>query len=308
MMIEQSTNCILMVRPAVFRANEETAVNNYFQDTVTKETNSNLLAQAEFDNAVITLRNAGIQILVLEDTGKYDTPDSLFPNNVISFHGDKAILYPMFAANRQREIFLNHLGTLEKHNIYFKTLKDYTLYTEQNLYLEGTGVLILDRINKLVYCSYSERANKELLEIFCEEMGYKALGFHATQAFKNKRQPIYHTNVMMALGTSFCVICLDSIENAEEKKAVVEALQNTNKTIVEISETQMHHFCGNILEIRNNENEILIAMSEQAYKAFDNIQIQTLEHFGKIINTPLYTIEKYGGGSMRCMIAEVFHY
>lgn len=302
----QSTNSILMVRPANFRANEETAVNNYFQDTQNKLPNTNLLAQAEFDNAVNILRAAGVKVVVLEDSGKFDTPDSLFPNNVISFHGDKAILYPMFAPNRQREIFLNHLGTLERHDFQFKSIKDYTLHTGQEIYLEGTGVLILDRINKIAYCSYSERADKALFEVFCEDMGYRPIGFHATQSVDSERLPIYHTNVMMALGTSFCVICLNSIENAEERKAVEESLQHTKKTIIEISETQMHHFCGNILELRSKEDKILIAMSEQAYKAFTTEQIKQLQFFGKIVHAPLYTIEKYGGGSMRCMIAEVF--
>ena len=302
----QSTNCILMVRPAAFRANEETAVNNYFQDTESVEKNSNLLARAEFDNTVKTLETAGVRVVVVDDTGKYDTPDSLFPNNVISFHGDKAILYPMFAPNRQREIFLNHLGTLEKEGIHFKTLKDYTLYADQEIYLEGTGVLVLDRIHKIAYCSISERAHESLALLFCEDNGYTPIIFHATQEVEGEQLPIYHSNVMMAMGTAFCVICLDSIRDRNERIQVEQSLAQTSKTIIPISEDQMHHFCGNILELKNKDDETLIAMSEQAYKAFSKAQIAQLETFGEIVYAPLYTIEKFGGGSMRCMIAEVF--
>ncbi|MGN0002753.1 MAG: citrulline utilization hydrolase CtlX [Sphingobacterium composti] len=303
----QSTNTILMVRPATFRANEETAVNNYFQDTQTENNNTTLLAQAEFDNAVKNLEAAGVKVIVLKDSGRFDTPDSIFPNNVISFHDDKAILYPMFAPNRRREIFLNHLGELEKQGIHFKNLKDYSLYTEQNLFLEGTGVLILDRENKIVYCSISVRADEKLVALFCEDNGYKPVIFHATQTLDTQRLPIYHTNVAMALGTEFCVICLDSIINKDEKSRIISSLEQTEKQIIMITEDQMNHFCGNILELKCKDGDILIAMSEQAYNAFTDEQKNQLQQFGTIINTPLYTIEKYGGGSMRCMIAEVFH-
>lgn len=306
-MTTQSTNCILMIRPANFRANEETAINNYFQDTETVDSHTNVLSLAEFDNAVKTLRENGIEVIVAQDSGKYDTPDSIFPNNVISFHEEKAILYPMYAANRQREIFLNHLGSLEKHGIHFKTIKDYTLYAEQEMYLEGTGVLILDRVHKIAYCSFSERADELLFQFFCAENDYKGIGFRATQTVDGIRLPIYHTNVMMAVGSSFCVICLECIQDETERKNVLDSLIKTQKTIIDISEEQMHHFCGNVLEIRNNSNEILIAMSEQAHNAFTEKQKDQLEKFGKIVHTPLYTIEKFGGGSMRCMIAEVFH-
>lgn len=304
----QSTNCILMVRPSAFRANEETAVNNYFQYTASKDKNTNTLAQAEFDHTVKVLKKAGVEVIVVEDSGKFDTPDSIFPNNVISFHGDMAILYPMYAPNRQREIFLNHLGILEKQGIKFKIVKDYTLYTEQKMYLEGTGALILERENKLVYCSLSERAHENLIKIFCQDNGYTPIIFRATQAVESNRLPIYHTNVMMAIGKEFCVICLDSIQDEKEKAQILSSLQSTHKFIIPISEEQMHHFCGNILELKNNKNESLIVMSEQAYNAFTPEQKTLLENFGRIIYMPIYTIEKFGGGSIRCMIAEVFPY
>jgi hypothetical protein len=303
----QSTNTILMVHPADFRANEETAVNNYFQDTESVNKDTNLLAKAEFDNAVKTLEAAGVQVIIVEDSGKFDTPDSIFPNNVISFHDDKAILYPMFAANRRREIFLGHLGILEKHGIKFKTIKDYSLYADQEIFLEGTGVLILDRENQIAYCSISERANESLVQLYCEDNGYQPIIFHATQEVEQQRLPIYHTNVMMALGTNFCVICLDSIQNEAERKEIISKLETTNKTIISISEKQMLQFCGNILELKNKEDETLIVLSEQAFNAFSEEQKEQLRSFGKLIPIPIYTIEKYGGGSIRCMIAEVFH-
>ena len=302
----QSTNCILMVRPADFRANEQTAVNNYFQDTETVQRNTDILARAEFDQAVKTIRAAGVKVIMVEDSGKYDTPDSIFPNNVISFHDDLAILYPMFAHNRRREIFLNHLGTLEKNGIHFKNVKDYSIYAEQESYLEGTGVLILDRTLRIAYCSLSDRAHETLVQLFCEDNNYKPIIFHATQQVEQQRLPIYHTNVMMGLGTHFCVICLDSIIDKNEKDLLVSSLSNSGKTIIKISQAQMHQFCGNILELKNMDNETLIVMSDQAFKAFSREQINQLSSFGRIVHTPLYTIEKFGGGSMRCMIAEVF--
>lgn len=303
----QSTNTILMVRPVAFRANEETAVNNYFQDIETVNKNTNLLAHAEFDSAVKTLEAAGVQVIVVEDSGKFDTPDSIFPNNVISFHGDKAILYPMFADNRQREIYLGHLGILEKHGIKFKTIKDYSLYADQKMFLEGTGVLILDRENNLAYSSISERANESLVQLYCEDYGYKPIIFHATQEVEQQRLPIYHTNVMMALGTAFCVICLESIQSEAEREEIISTLEVTHKTIIPISEAEMHRFCGNILELKNKDEETLIVMSEQAFNAFSAEQKMQLASFGKLIPIPIYTIEKFGGGSIRCMIAEVFH-
>ena len=305
-MAKQTTDCILMVRPGNFRANEQTAVNNYFQHSSNASKEIYQIAQAEFDQAVACLQQIGVQVIVLQDEGTWDTPDSLFPNNVISFHGDTAILYPMFAHNRRQEIFLNHLETLAKHDLSFKTVKDYSEYAAQGMYLEGTGVLILDRQHQIAYVSLSQRASEKMVHMFCHGNGYLPILFQATQEVQGTRKPIYHTNVMMALGTSFCVICLKSIQNQSEQELVLHALKQTDKTIIEISEVQMEHFCGNILELRNNNNESFIVMSEQAYLAFEPQQLTELERFGRIIHSPLYTIEKYGGGSMRCMIAEVF--
>ncbi|GAA4521027.1 citrulline utilization hydrolase CtlX [Sphingobacterium thermophilum] len=304
--MKQTTSHILMVRPGSFRTNEETAVNNFFQDQTNEEKNANGLAQQEFDNTVDILRSEGIEVFVLQDSGEYDTPDSLFPNNIISFHGDRAILYPMFAPNRRREHLLQPLAFLKSQGISYSEVLDYTPFVEENLFLEGTGVLVLDRINRIAYCSLSERANEELVHLFCKDNEYIPIIFHATQLIDNKREPVYHTNVMMALGTSFCVICLDSILAEQEKSKVIQALINTNKTIITISEAQMNHFCGNILELHSIDGQPLIVMSEQAYKTFTKEQKDQLSLFGKIVTAPIYTIERLGGGSLRCMIAEIF--
>lgn len=306
-MKQQTTDSILLVRPTAFRKNEETAVNNYFQSEENSDSKATTLALAEFDNFVQTLQVKGIKTIVIEDDGSNNTPDSLFPNNVISFDNDTAILYPMFANNRRRERKLNYLGHLEKNGIKFDKLKDYSIYEDQDLYLEGTGVLILDRVNRLAYCSLSERAKPELLQIYCEDNKYTPVVFEAYQQFEEKSLPIYHTNVMMALGTHFCVICLETIKDADQRAFVVKNLKNTNKTIIDITEDQMHHFAGNILEVKSSSEEAYIVMSEQAYKAFTPEQVEILSGFGEIIHSPLYTIEKYGGGSARCMMAEIFN-
>ncbi|MFZ4862409.1 citrulline utilization hydrolase CtlX [Sphingobacterium sp. Mn56C] len=307
MTTKQHTDTILMVRPNAFRKNEQTAVDNLFQSDETATADTNRLAQAEFDHMLAALREAHIRVIVVDDNGINDTPDSIFPNNVISFHSNTAILYPMYAPNRRKERQLNVIGILEKNNLHFNTLKDYSTYEAQDLYLEGTGVLIIDHQHRIIYCSLSERASHELLLVYCEENNYKPVVFEATQKINDSYYPIYHTNVLMALGTHFCVICLECIRNETQKAEVITRLKATKKTIIAISEAQMNHFAGNILEVANSEGKPYICMSEQAFKAFTTAQLEQLETFGKILHFPLYTIEKYGGGSARCMMAEIFY-
>jgi len=303
----QTTDSILMVRPSSFRKNEETAVNNYFQSDDSESKRLAELALAEFDNFVNTLKSAGIKVVVIQDDGSKDTPDSLFPNNVISFHKNQAILYPMFAENRRRERTLNYLGKLDKLGYHFEKLTDYTHFEDQNKFLEGTGVLILDRVNKLAYCSISDRADEQVLQQYGEDQGYQTIAFHAVQLVDGQYLPIYHTNVMMSIGTAFCLICLDSIKEEKERLLVVDKLKETGKEIISISEKQMHQFAGNILEVKNTDGEPFICMSSQAFEALDEEQIKRLEKHGKILHAPLYSIEKYGGGSARCMMAELFY-
>lgn len=297
----------MMVRPFQFRKNEDTAINNYFQTEENSTPRTQELALAEFNALVKALESHGIRVVVVPDEGKYDTPDSIFPNNMISFDGKKAMLYPMFAPNRREERKLNVLGVLQKEGINFEKVIDYAIYEDQDLFLEGTGVLILDRPNRLAYCSLSPRADEQLVYLFCEDFGFKPVIFEAYQRVEEQHLSIYHTNVMMALGTQFCVICLDSIIDPHQRQAVKFNLERTEKTVIAITEEQMSHFCGNILELKSKDNKALIVMSEQAYKYFTSEQKGILSSFGKIVHSPLYTIEKYGGGSARCMIAEVFY-
>jgi len=303
----QTTNTVLMVRPFYFRRNEETAVNNFFQAENERTDRLADLAVTEFDNFVNILKAAGIKVVVVQDPGRLDTPDSIFPNNVISFHHNKAIIYPMFAENRRNERLLNYLGKLDMNGIHFEKTQDYTAWEENNKFLEGTGSMILDRVNKIAYCSLSDRANEELFHIFCEDQGYEPVVFHATQTLGDLFYPIYHTNVMMSIGTNFSLICLEVIRTEEERELVKSKLLATGKDIIVITGDQMNHFAGNILEVKNIEGDPIICMSSQAFEALEDEQKEQLEQHGKIIHAPLFSIEKYGGGSARCMMAEVFN-
>lgn len=305
--MSQTTDTLLLVRPFAFRGNEETQINNYFQSKNGTSKDLQSFALSEFDHFVETLRQHHIRTIIIQDDGQEETPDSIFPNNIISFHGNTAILYPMFAKNRQRERRLNVLGTLEKEGIFFHKMKDYSIFEDNEQYLEGTGAIILDRTNNIAYCSISQRADESLFNLFCEDNKLKPISFHATQLVSEKHLPIYHSNVMMSIGTHFCVICLDSIRNLDERNIVIQSLLDTHKTIIPISEEQMNHFAGNILEVKSTDGTPYIVMSEQAFKILEEEQIKTLTSFGQIIHAPLYTIEKFGGGSARCMIAEVFY-
>ncbi|MFD2743256.1 MULTISPECIES: citrulline utilization hydrolase CtlX [Sphingobacterium] len=306
--MKQTTDTILMVRPSQFRKNEDTAVNNYFQTAESTRDNTQELALTEFNAMIQRLEKADVRVIIVEDEGKLDTPDSIFPNNIVSFHGSKAVLYPMFAKNRRLERQLNVLGVLQHEALPYDQIIDYSIYEDQQQYLESTGVLILDRINRVAYCSLSPRAHPALVERFCDDLHYNAVVFEAYQQVGDERLPIYHTNVMMAIGTAFAVVCLDSIRDSARRQAVQHALEESGREIIEISEDQMNHFCGNILELRTKTNaDPLIVMSEQAYKHFSDAQKERLTVHGEIVKTPVYTIEKYGGGSARCMIAEIFH-
>ena len=305
---EQTTDTILLVRPKEFRLNEQTSTSNYFQ----KESSLNdqqiaKNAQIEFDNFVAMLRENGVNALVLQDEGTYNTPDSIFPNNCVSFHGDLGIIYPMLAINRRRERKLDYFRFLEGYNMHFKNQVDYSYFEEKDLFLEGTGCLILDRINKVAYCSLSPRADREVVELFAKDLGYSYVLFRATQTVAGEFKAIYHTNVMMSVGNGFAVVCMDSIRNVEEKRLLEEALQQYSTEVIAISEEQMNRFCGNILQIHNKKGEPLIAMSTQAFEAFTSEQIERLNQYGKLIHSPLDGIERSGGGSARCMMAEVFH-
>lgn len=302
----QTTDTLLLVRPSKFRKNEETAINNYFQDDI-ENVDIARLALSEFDGFVQTLTDFGLNTLVLQDPGILDTPDSIFPNNCISFHKRTAVLYPMFAENRRRERELDPIKSLANWGLTYDDIIDYTPFEQKGIYLESTGCLILDRVQRIAYCSLSARAHAILIHQFCLDLGYDPFIFQANQTVGNLRKPVYHTNVMMAVGTHFAQVCLESIDNSYERHALIERLESSGKTIVDISQDQMMHFAGNILEVKSVSGKPGIVMSSQAYRSLRNDQLELLSNWGEIIHAPLDTIEAAGGGSARCMLAEVFY-
>ena len=298
----QNTQYILMIRPVHFGYNAETAVNNTFQ-VETNDEGVQEKALQEFDALSLLLKKNGVDITVVNDTPDPHTPDSIFPNNWISFHEDgKVIFYPMYAENRRRERKPGVLNAITgKFTIKEET--DLTRFEKDNFFLEGTGSMVLDRENKIAYACLSPRTDKKILNIFCEITAYEPVIFNAVDSFGNK---IYHTNVMMCVGDTFVVICLDSIHNPDERSTVESAIKNSGKDIIPISMDQMNHFAGNMLQLQNNQQEKILVMSSQAYQSLSPQQVSLLEKKGRIIHSPIDTIEKNGGGSARCMIAEIF--
>ncbi len=296
-----------MIRPVAFRMNEQTAVNNFFQEDIAlKNAEINTKAQEEFDAFVQKLRAVGVNVIVENDDLRMDTPDSIFPNNWISFHENGDIgLYPMFAENRRRERREEVLIRLESEGFLINNVYDYTEAEDEGLFLEGTGSLLLDRVNHKAYCALSARADEELVIEFCEDFEYLPVIFTANQTVDGKRLPIYHTNVMMCLAENFSVICLDTIDDATEKKNVVQHLKKDGKEIIKITEAQMHHFAGNMLQLQGKDKKYLV-MSTAAHKSLNKEQISAIEKHCEILSSDLTTIETCGGGSARCMMAEVF--
>ncbi|MBD3864425.1 citrulline utilization hydrolase CtlX [Olleya marilimosa] len=306
--MHQTTNTILMIRPVNFRMNEQTAVNNYFQEDLDlKNAEINKKAQDEFDAYVDKLRAVGVNVIVIEDKASLDTPDSIFPNNWVSFHenGDIA-LYPMFAENRRRERREDVFLRLEQEGFKINNIIDYTSAEDEGLFLEGTGSLLLDRVNEIAYCALSPRADEDLFIEFCEDFEYTPVVFTANQTVDGKRLPIYHTNVMMCLAETFAVICLDTIDDKKERKNVVSNLEKNNKKVIKITEAQMHQFAGNMLQVKGKDDKLYLVMSQAAHDSLTPTQIQLIEAHCPILSSSLETIETCGGGSARCMMAEVF--
>jgi hypothetical protein len=297
----QTTNHILMIRPVDFKFNEQTAGNNKFQIAST-EIDVQTEALKEFDGFVELLRKNDVDVTVVDDTLQPETPDSIFPNNWVSFHEDGSVyLYPMFSENRRLERRKEILESL-KTRFEVNHVSDLSFYEMQYAFLEGTGSMVLDRANKIAYACLSVRTDEEVLNNFCMLIGYEPVVF---QAVDGDNFPIYHTNVMMCIGDRFAVICLDSIRNAEERMQVSISLKGSGKEIIEISLEQLNKFAGNMLQVSNAAGESLLVMSEQAYLSLNAEQVKALEQYSRIIYAPLYTIEKNGGGSARCMLAEI---
>ena len=298
-----------MIRPVAFRMNEQTAVNNYYQkvlDGLSPET-VNAKAQEEFDTFANKLRMVGIDVTIVEDTLDPDTPDSIFPNNWISFHANGEVaLFPMFAENRRLERREEILDILEDKGFVINDIMDYSSAEEDGFFLEGTGSIVLDRENDKAYCALSPRADEELFIEFCEDFEYTPVIFEAFQTVNNERKLIYHTNVMMCIGDTFAVICADCIDDKKERKLVLDSLKGDDKEIILISEEQMNNFAGNMLELQGTDERRYLVMSASAHKSLTKKQIAQLEEHITILSSSLDTIEACGGGSARCMMAEIF--
>jgi len=293
---------ILMIQPISFGFNEETALNNYFQQKKNIE-DPQAKALSEFNAFVDVLKAHQIDVTVIPDTTEPKTPDSIFPNNWISFHeGGKIVLYPMFAKNRRKERKKSVIDRVcKKFGIHDQV--DLTHFEKVGRYMEGTGSMVLDRNNKIAYAGISERTDPEILNAFCNEFGYTPILFNATD---RNGKLIYHTNVMMCMADDYVVVCMDSVNNVAEKKLLKDSFSTTKKEIVEIDFDQMDHFCGNMLQVNNTNSEKFLVMSSQAYNHLTKDQIIKLSKFNPIIHSSIDTIETLGGGSARCMMAEVY--
>lgn len=301
----QTTNTVLMIEPAAFGFNAETAQNNYFQINSENAETQNRALQ-EFNNFVEKLRNKGINVITVKDTLEPHTPDSIFPNNWISMHQDgTVVLYPMCAVNRRWER-RNDILEMLQNQFEVKKIVDLSAPENDGKFLEGTGSMIFDHENKIAYGSVSLRLDEQLFREFCEKFGFEPVVFHSYQTANNERLPIYHTNVMICVADQFVVICLDCIDDETERVKVVNAIVNSGKEIIEISESQMQQFAGNMLQVQNSEGKKFLVMSQSAYQSLTPEQISNIEKYSEIIYSDLETIETNGGGSARCMLAEVF--
>ena len=301
--MEHTTSRIFMVEPTNFRMNEQTSVTNSFQSSSSLINYSADQILGEFKALVAKLEAAGVNVHIEKDIPERDTPDSIFPNNWVSFHNDGSVfLFPMLTENRRRERNLDFvLNVVKEHKSSMKLIKDYSYEEKLGNILEGTGSVVFDHINRIAYCAISERSSKDLFIRLCEEMEYTPLYFNAKT--KDGRD-IYHTNVLLSVGEKFAVVCTESITSESERNRVVSALQGFGKEIIEISNEQMNNFCANIIQLQNNDGERLIAMSQTAYNAFNKNQLETLEKHGSLIHSDISSIETWGGGSVRCMICE----
>jgi len=302
----QTTDTVLMIEPIAFGYNAETAENNYFQ-VEQKGADIQSKALAEFNTFVGKLRSKGVNVITIKDTLDPHTPDSIFPNNWVSFHKDgKVVLYPMFASNRRVERRDDIIESIQNQGFEVTEIDDWSLPEIQGHFLEGTGSMIFDHDNKIAYGSVSLRLDENLFRKFCEKYGFTPIVFHSFQTVGEERLPIYHTNVMMCVADQFVVICLDCIDDEAERSYVIETIKNSGKEIIEISEAQMQQFAGNMLQVQNKDGEKFLVMSQTAYQSLNPDQVSAIEKYCEIIYSDLNTIEVNGGGSARCMLAEVF--
>lgn len=301
---QQCTTDVLMIRPASFCANAQTAESNRFQQTSASHANPQQIASTEFDTLATVLRNAGVRVHIFDDSAEPETPDALFPNNWVSFHADgTVVLYPMMAPNRRLERRVDILESLTRvHGFHASRIVDLSPHENEGRFLEGTGSLVLDRAHRVAYACLSPRTDLQVLGEFSQQLDYEIVAFDATDQLG---VPIYHTNVLMSIGSKFAVVCVESIRE-EQRSAVLDSLGATGHTVVEITRPQMHGFAGNILQLATAKGGSVIALSDSAHKAFTAEQRKQLVSLaGPLVSAPISTIETLGGGSVRCMLAEI---
>jgi len=292
-----------MLRPSGFGFNKQTAANNFFQSEAGLE-NSSIQNEAikEFDNAVSILRSNEIDVLVLEDESISTTPDAIFLNNWFTCRAGFLELYPMFAKNRRLERNDRIIARIKDHT-QAREFKDWSEHEKENKFLEGTGSMVFDHVNKTVYACISARTDQTLLEEYCSYHKLKLISFHAVDESSN---PVYHTNVVLSIGNNFAVLCEEAIKSSDERNSIIEELQRTSHQVISISLQQVRQYCGNILELKSGKGRRLIVMSRSAYDSFESSEKEALSQYGELIHIPVPVIEKIGGGSIRCMIAELF--
>ena len=292
-----------MIRPSSFGYNEDTSKDNFFQSRVENMNNNEikLVAIDEFENMCSILRDNGINIIVCENDRSKNLSDDVFPNNWISFHNDKYVIHSMYAESRRKEKNKSFIDKLNNNGFNYTLLNDYTNYEEDNVFLEGTGSVVLDRTNKVAYCSISKRSDLGLFEKFCSDIGYSPITF---TSYDSKGGIVYHTNVMMSIGDDFILVCFQSIIDEDERKKVKESIESTGRNIIEIDLKQMESFAGNLLQLGEKGNKIIV-ISQLAFSSLTTNQKEILSSESKILNIPIPIIQKCGGGSVRCMIAEL---
>lgn len=290
-----------MIRPVEFGFNQQTAESNSFQQVSATSDSISIQSKAlaEFDAFVKKLTEAGIEIVVYEDTPTPHTPDSIFPNNWISFHNHQLVLYPMLAENRRQERRADIISDFKKNDT---IVIDLSKFENKKMYLEGTGSIVFDYEHLVAYASHSPRTDKLLFEQITKQLGFEGIMFKAVDKNGND---IYHTNVLMCVGNGFVVLCKECIPDKIELDHLIDSLTFHKHEIIPITLEQMNSFAGNMYQLYNSKGESFIVMSEQAFKALNSAQIKQLEQYGNILHSPLYTIEQYGGGSARCMIADI---
>ncbi len=304
--MKQITNHIMMIEPVSFNFNEETSVDNHYQNSSISISQNEIQEKAlnEFQNFVEVLENKGVNVIVFKDTMIPLTPDSIFPNNWVSFHENGSIfLYPMLAKNRRKERRDDIISFISSK---FQVSEIHSLvdYENQNLFLEGTGSLILDRKNRICYAARSKRTDEKILLEFCDRQGFTPFLFSAYQNVDSQRLPIYHTNVLMCIANNYAIICLDSIDNKQERENIIKQLNSTNKEIIEIFEEQVNSFAGNMLQVMGDKEYLV--MSSSALNSLNKKQKKSILFYNEIIDVDLSIIESCGGGSARCMMGEIF--